>query len=129
MQVSGTIVQEFVTLGRACLLGAAMMACYDVIRIFRRLFTHGTAWVSVEDVIYWVIFGLAVFLLMYRETDGRIRGYILGGIISGILLYYALLGKWLVKRLGKWILAGKKRLKKAWKAVTIKTKERFSKKE
>lgn len=129
MQVSGTIVQEFAALGRACLLGAAMMAGYDVLRIFRRLFSHGTAWVSVEDVIYWAVFGLAVFLLMYRETDGRIRGYLFVGILSGSLLYYALLGRWLVKRLGKRIRNGKKRLKKAWKTVTIKTKERFGKKE
>ncbi len=129
MQVSGTIAQELATFGRACLLGAAMMAGYDVIRIFRRLILQGTAWVSVEDIVYWGLFGLAVFLLMYRETDGRIRGYLLGGLAAGSFLYYALLGRWLVRWLGKWILVGKKRLKKACKAVTIKIKERFGKKE
>lgn len=129
MQVSGTMIGELETLMKACLLGAAMVFCYDVLRIFRRFFSHGTAWVSVEDILYWAAFGLFTFLLMYREVDGSIRGYILGGIISGGLIYYALFGRWLVRRLGRLIFSGKKRLKKAWKAVTIKAKKRFEKKE
>lgn len=125
MEISESIFEELLIFRNACILGAVMMACYDILRIFRRVIPHGVVWVSVEDIFYWIVFGVAVFLLLYRENDGRIRAYIIGGTAVGILLYYLLLGRWLIRRLTPKIEGIKKGLKKRLERVTIWIRERF----
>lgn len=120
MSVSGSIQNEMMIFGSAVLLGAALMLLYDVIRICRRILPRGIILVSIEDVIYWIVFGIAVFILLYRENDGAVRGFIVGGIAVGLFLYYQLLGRWLMKWMGILIRSLKKRLKKAMEKVKIK---------
>ena len=123
MSVSGSIQNEMMLLGSAVLLGAALMLLYDVIRICRRILPRGIILVSIEDVIYWIVFGVAVFILLYRENDGAVRGFIVGGIAAGLFLYYQLLGRWLMKWMGILIRSLKKRLKKAMEKVKIKLRK------
>lgn len=120
MSVSGSIQNEMMIFGSAVLLGAALMLLYDVIRICRRILPRGIILVSIEDVIYWIVFGIAVFILLYRENDGAVRGFIVGGIAVGLFLYYQLFGRWLMKWMGILIRSLKKRLKKAMEKVKIK---------
>ena len=120
MSVSGSIQNEMMLFGSAVLLGAALMLLYDVIRICRRILPRGIILVSIEDVIFWIVFGIAVFILLYRENDGAVRGFIVGGIAVGLFLYYQLLGRWLMKWMGVLIRSLKKRLKKAMEKVKIK---------
>jgi hypothetical protein len=127
MEISGTIAEEFVTFGKSCLLGVLMAAGYDGLRLLRRVIPHRITGISMEDVLYWMLSGAEVFLLVYWETDGSIRGYIFGGILLGALVYYAIFGRWLVRRLGSGIRRGKKQLKKAWRTVTIGVRKRFKK--
>ncbi len=123
MSVSGSIQNEMMLFGSAVLLGAALMLLYDVIRICRRILPRGIILVSIEDVIYWIVFGVAVFILLYRENDGAVRGFIVGGIAAGLFLYYQLLGRWLMKWMGILIRSLKKRLKKAMEKVKIKLRK------
>ena len=120
MSVSGSIQNEMMLFGSAVLLGAALMLLYAVIRICRRILPRGIILVSIEDVIYWIVFGVAVFILLYRENDGAVRGFIVGGIAAGLFLYYQLLGRWLMKWMGILIRSLKKLLKKAMEKVKIK---------
>ena len=120
MSVSGSIQNEMMLFGSAVLLGAALMLLYDVIRICRRILPRGIILVSIEDVIYWIVFGVAVFILLYRENDGAVRGFIVGGIAVGLFLYYQMFGRWLMKWMGILIRSLKKRLKKAMEKVKIK---------
>ena len=120
MSVSGSIQNEMMLFGSAVLMGAALMLLYDVIRICRRILPRGIILVSIEDVIYWIVFGIAVFILLYRENDVAVRGFIVGGIAVGLFLYYQLLGRWLMKWMGVLIRSLKKRLKKAMEKVKIK---------
>ena len=123
MSVSGSIQNEMMLFGNAVFLGAALMLLYDVIRICRRILPRGIILVSIEDVIYWIVFGVAVFILLYRENDGAVRGFIVGGIAAGLFLYYQLLGRWLMKWMGILIRSLKKRLKKAMEKVKIKLRK------
>lgn len=123
MSVSESIQNEMMLFGSAVLLGAALMLLYDVIRICRRILPRGIILVSIEDVIYWIVFGVAVFILLYRENDGAVRGFIVGGIAAGLFLYYQLLGRWLMKWMGILIRSLKKRLKKAMEKVKIKLRK------
>lgn len=101
MNIQESIGQEAILLGISILLGAALFLVYDILRIFRRIFPHGTIWIGVEDFCYWILCTAAVFVMLYRENDGMVRGFSLGGLVIGMALYYFLLSRYVIKILVK----------------------------
>ncbi len=97
MQVSEAIGRELGILGASVLLGAVLFFCYDILRVFRRVFPRGAVWVSIEDMLYWLLFTAAVFLMLYQADDGMVRGFSLGGICVGAGVYYLVLGRYFVR--------------------------------
>lgn len=97
MTVSEAIGQEALFLGVSILLGAGLFVVYDILRIFRRLVPHGNIWIGVEDFLYWITCTMAVFVMLYQENDGMVRGFALGGVVLGMLLYYMLLSRYVIK--------------------------------
>ncbi|MDD6058248.1 MAG: spore cortex biosynthesis protein YabQ [Clostridiales bacterium] len=97
MTVSETIGGEAYLLGASVLLGSGLFFLYDILRIFRRIIPHGAIWIGVEDLLYWLFYTGAVFVLLYRENDGMARGFVLGGAAIGMLLYYGLLSRFVIK--------------------------------
>ena len=97
MPVSETIVQEAVFLGTAILAGAGLFFLYDILRIFRRIVPHGNIWIGAEDFLYWLVCTGVVFVMLYQENDGMVRGFALGGVILGMFLYILLLSRLVVK--------------------------------
>ena len=75
MAVSTSIYQELLFLGSSVLVGMGLFFLYDILRIFRRILPHGNIWIGVEDFLYWIIFTGVVFVLLYRENDGMVRGF------------------------------------------------------
>lgn len=67
--------------------GAGLMALYDLLRLFRALVPHGWLWVGVEDLLYWIFAGLAVFYLLYEENDGALRLYVISTIFLAMIVY------------------------------------------
>ncbi|MCI8763983.1 MAG: spore cortex biosynthesis protein YabQ [Lachnospiraceae bacterium] len=67
--------------------GAGLMALYDLLRLFRALVPHGWLWVGVEDLLYWIFAGLAVFYLLYEENDGALRLYVISTIFLTMIVY------------------------------------------
>lgn len=107
------------------LLGALLVAGYDLIRVFRRLIRHGIVWVSIEDSIYWLICAVLMFVMLYQNNDGRIRAYIFGAAVLGGIIYHLVLGKYFIRIVSRVIFTMKKHLKKAWKVVTMFLKNKF----
>lgn len=145
IQVSEAIGKELAFLGVSVVLGAALTACYDLLRIFRRVVRHGTIAIAVEDFSYWLAVTGVFSLVLYQENDGMVRGFAFLGILVGMLLYHGLCSRYVVRffswglnRLKKGIRttlhflfspmakvlkkvgrALKKQLKKIWKTVKI----------
>lgn len=69
------------------LTGAALMAAYDLLRLFRAVMRHSWLWVGIEDLFYWGMAGFAVFYLLYRENDGAIRLYVIGAVFLSMAAY------------------------------------------
>ncbi len=67
--------------------GIGMLFVYDLFRIFRRVAKHGTTWIAIEDMFFWVGCAFWLFRLMYRQNDGNIRGFVILGVFAGMLLY------------------------------------------
>ena len=114
--VSETIAGEGSLLLASVLFGAGLMMLYDMLRIFRHLLKHKTAFLAVEDVIYWLICAIGIFALLYEENGGLLRWFVIGGAAAGMLLENKLLSPFIV-RFFVWIL--KKWIKLIRKIVSV----------
>ena len=94
IEVSGNILREADFMAVSLLSGCVMVFLYDVLRIFRKLVTHGTIALAIEDMLYWTFSALFVFAMLYRKNDGLIRGFAIGGIVAGMFLYNYLISSW-----------------------------------
>ena len=77
--------------------GVCLMAAYDVIRAWRRLMIHKKAAVILEDVLFWTLAAVAVFLLLFFQNNGIIRWYAIAAVGIGMLVFEILLGQWFIK--------------------------------
>lgn len=75
-----------------CAGGAAGML-YDLIEVFRMNIQHKKAAVYIEDVFYWLIIILMIFLFMLNENYGEIRPFAVAGFFAGILIYNLIFSK------------------------------------
>lgn len=101
MTVSENIFQEMDFFAVSFALGILLVLVYDCLRIFRRLVRHGTVWISLEDLCYWVFTAFVIFAMLYRKNDGLIRGFSIGGIVLGMLLYNQLISRYTVKYIAR----------------------------
>ena len=85
--VSPEIWQQGQLFVQAVFFGIAMLFVYDLLRIFRRVAIHGTVWIAVEDMFFWVISAFVLFQFLYQKNDGKVRGFVILGMFLGMLLY------------------------------------------
>ncbi len=85
------------------LWGALLLMVYDVIRIFRRIIKHGYFLISMEDLIFWVCASLFIFIMMYKENNGIIRGFSVLGMAIGMTVYHMAISEAFVTLLTKLI--------------------------
>ncbi|MCX4343537.1 MAG: spore cortex biosynthesis protein YabQ [Kineothrix sp.] len=85
--MSQEIVQELTFFTHSAFMGLIITFAYDWIRVLRKLFKHGTALVSVEDFFFWLICGIGVFYMLYKENDGTLRWFAVLGATLGMFLY------------------------------------------
>lgn len=97
MVVSETIGQEACFLGVSVLVGMGLFFLYDILRIIRRLIPHGNLWIGAEDFVYWLICTGTVFVMLYQQNDGMVRGFALGGLLVGMGIYYLLLSRLMIR--------------------------------
>lgn len=81
----------------ALLMGVFITFVYDLLRIFRRVVSHNTFWISVEDLLFWGFCAIEVFLLMYHLSNGTLRWFAVLGAVLGMVLYLKTVSGFLVK--------------------------------
>lgn len=113
MLMSEGIIFELQFFSRSLLLGAVMMIAYDGIRIFRRMISHGTIAVAIEDLLYWLACGVCIFRMLYVENSGAIRGFAIVAVVLGMITYL---------QLSKILKKVAKKLHNSIKGVIIKSK-------
>lgn len=85
--MSREIMQELTFFTHSAIVGLIITFVYDWIRVFRRLVKHGTALMSVEDLLFWLACGIGVFYMLYRENDGTLRWFAVLGATLGMFIY------------------------------------------
>ena len=114
--ISKSILAELKTAWVALFSGALITVVYDVLRIFRRIISHGNLWIGIEDFFFWIWTTFWIFSVLYRENDGNLRMYTLVSMGLGMILYHKTLSAPLVGVFGKVI----KKLKKGLSKIIIK---------
>lgn len=81
-----------------CLIcGIILMFMYDIIRIFRRIISHNNLFISIEDIIFWIISAFIIFIVMYFQNNGIIRSFSIIAMILGMILYNKTISNYFVK--------------------------------
>lgn len=101
--MSAYVIRELILLACSIWQGAVLGFWYDLIRTVRKLIRHSHTAVSVEDLLYWIAAALYLFVKIYGENRGILRGYLFGGILGGAVLYYASVGSFFSEFLAKGI--------------------------
>ena len=69
---------------------------YDGLRILRRVIPHKRLAVSLEDLLFWMVCAVGVFLWLYRVSNGGLRWFAVAGALAGMLFYKRLFSNLLV---------------------------------
>ena len=99
--MSQVILEELRVVVVAFFSGAVITVVYDVIRIFRRLISHGNLLIGVEDFLFWIWTSLWTFSMLYRTNDGSLRIYTILAMVFGMIVYYNTVSEFFVKYMGK----------------------------
>lgn len=97
MNVSETILKEADILLKAFVTGATLMLVYDLLRIARKLIPHGIFLISLEDLLFWMSSAVVIFAMLFREDDGYLRAFSIGGVVLGMALYGLTLSRYVVR--------------------------------
>ena len=91
--MSEVIGNEAYFFGISIVVGVGLRLAYDVLRILRRVIKHGNFWIGIEDLLYWLLCTIVVFLLLYLENDGMLRLFAFVGILGGMGIYQLLFSR------------------------------------
>ena len=94
--MSQEIIQEVTFFLHSVIMGLLITFVYDWIRVLRKLARHGSFLTSVEDFLFWLACGIAVFYMLYKENNGVLRWFAVVGAALGMLFYKAIIRDWFV---------------------------------
>ena len=101
-------------------VGVFLSFVYDCFRIIRRLVRHGTVWIAIEDILFWMFASIVTFAVCFMEDAGNVRWFAIVGEILGALMYHATISRFLVKYVSLVLFFPLKVLKKIVKSFKIK---------
>lgn len=82
-----TIYTEWSCMAAALTAGMTLMMVYDGLRLFRLFVRHAPFWTGLEDLLYWIGAGLAVFFLLRSRNEGEMRIYMIASVLMGMVFY------------------------------------------
>lgn len=94
---------ELKYVGECFLLGALLMLLYDCLRISRIVIPHTHWLIAIQDILYWLLSGVMMFLLLYKEDAGSIRWFAVAVTAAGMLLYNFGISRFAVPFIGRCI--------------------------
>ena len=78
-------------------IGLIISFLFDVFRILRRVYKTPDFITVIQDIMFWIISGFIILFGIFVLNEGKIRAYIFIGIIIGIMLYVAILSRYVMK--------------------------------
>jgi len=76
--------------------GAAAGVFFDFFRVLRRAWWHPRWLVHIEDLLFWLVATVLIFYYLLHRNAGEIRPFMLVGMATGAVLYFATVSRWVV---------------------------------
>lgn len=70
---------------------------FDFFRAQRRAIKTINFITYIQDVLFWILSGAVIIAATIKYTDGEIRSYMVLGLIVGVVFYFTLLSKYVLK--------------------------------
>jgi len=81
----------------ALITGITTGFIYDLLRMKRRALKTRRFLISVEDVLFWIVTAILVFITAYISNQGEIRPYFFMALALGISIYFWLFSRWITE--------------------------------
>lgn len=94
---------QFLTMGMMLLSGIGMGVIFDGYRVVSNELRFPRWTLPVLDMVYWLAASLIVFRVLYASNYGEVRAYVFLGLLIGVLCYYWLLSKPVIRTV-KWLI-------------------------
>ena len=94
------IIEEILGFLTAVLSGGIVRFWYQCLVCFRQIVKHKWLAIEIEDLLFWVITAIYLFVQIYYTSSGSIRWYFALGIVLGVCIS-TFLGKKIEKVLKK----------------------------
>ena len=75
----------------AVVIGCVFGLLFDVFRILRIAIPVPDAVIAAQDILYFSVCAALAFLFLLGQTDGRVRFFLLVGIVIGAIIYFCTL--------------------------------------
>lgn len=98
--MSSYIRYEILLFMQAAVIGAALLLCYDFLKVFRRILPHPAVAIICQDVIFWIASAFVLFCTAYRYNQGIMRSFAFLGNLCGALVCHVTLSPIFCKILG-----------------------------
>ena len=90
---TATVGQQFIVLLYLSAAGMMMGAAFDLTKAWHKVFHFSRALFFVADFVICLVAALAVFRVLYITNWGEVRIYVFLALFLGIIIYYALCGR------------------------------------
>ncbi len=88
----------------SCLFGIPIGIFFDIFRVIRIIFPHGKLLAALEDIVFFVVYGIFIMCFTSAAARSEFRMYFCIGNLLGFLIYFFTVGNTVVKFLK--IIAG-----------------------
>lgn len=116
-----TIREELLIFIMAVIAGAVVRLSYRALTIFRKIFKHKLWVINLEDLVFWLVISVYLFVQIYHTSNGSIRWYFVLGVVVGVVGISAFIQK--IEKALKKIYVSKK--EKNCEELAKKSKKRY----
>lgn len=95
--MNALLLNQFNTIFIFFLTGICIGLIFDFFRIQRKVIKTCNFITYIQDILFWIISGLIMIFVIMKYTNGEIRMYMVLGIILGILIYFLVISKYIIK--------------------------------
>lgn len=100
--------RELAIFVHAVLMGIIILAFYCCFETLRHLFPHKAWMIHIEDISYWCIVSVYLFVQIYHTNNGKIRWFSALGLVLGVVFAWKMFS--ILKKIAKkiYIFVGRK---------------------
>lgn len=95
--MNDSISNQITTLLIFAITGIIIGILFDFFRIQRKIIKTFDFVTYIQDILFWLFSGIIVIFSIMKFTNGELRSYMIFGIILGIIIYFSLFSKFVIK--------------------------------